>query len=1661
MGQHKYSQKIKPKFVDADNEVRYIDTPNGGVRYMSNVRIGKRTDRTKGAITNIRGTLLVSNNYLFAGDNVCLGAITSENKRFIVFFNWNSNHNHGVYIYNPEFEEPIQLLYNDDIKNLVLGFHKYYKIDNTCVKIIQNKYLFFTDRYNSPRFLDINKALDYKKNKIFEIQQIAKDITSFDVFTFKYNGQIINTYNGVSEDIISSNNILNNYFDINKCGCSIQLTEKEPNTCFIDTTSDKLRIVPINFYPLKHHERQIDLVCYPQPNAPLVALKKDKKIKANFLSDNSWQFRVKIVYFDNNSSAWSAWSKVINTYDECSSTSNLVEIDYTDYVFNAFNDISQLHLVKEVVLGYRNTNTGGLYSFANIKQCDIPIGKQVYNFYNNITASAVSEYDDKIKQYDAVPLVCETLSAIDNRLIVGTPTENYNTDCFDFDVDVEYHNREKIENYNGKITGYIDIRQIISDEIDLEDFYIPIIKTQENTDKFLFSPYVENPQPSLHNGIADNCGYYMSNNGFIVYIAGTDKYTITKQIIPSGYGIDNIDKDTGIISCTSETNNHKLANIIKTKKPKIQQKFELSGLKDGIYIVRVASHWVGSDDKLGKGNAYDISNGLEWQNTSTNILATNGVINLFEATITIANGVQITDEPIFTVCNSDLMVNGAEQGALVQGYVIDSTSTTQSEIAKGQRIEHTCIDIRKHVATDIRNHSTLTDYNGYFWKICETRYLNTSIATVNYMFAYKDRLPNATLKHTIGMPTYSDTHGNLTVIGDKQGKIYKGTLSQLNAGTCVETNLNRNGSGENYFPKGAVNNYILPYNILDNIISKERRTIVKGRLVDVNGIPISGINVTALGTNRYDTTDINGEFGILLYSNSNEYENKLDTLLIMRGVNCNNVSEVRAVNIVLGENNYNNNNQYDLGDIQTLLDYSNITTNLYLKNGDTYDIGVTLMDRALRKSTVIHNPNKHRIRLPFTTEYIHDYFPNLTTDTDGNTITNTQKAIGYFTLKIKPKSTPPIWAVSMYVLRTQGQVYMNYVHTIVSDVKYVINYAEVVNPTTKEVTAEPVETTFDNHNANEIYLDLGTSFIEYQKRNSNSKQGWMFEKGDKLRFIYDNKGQMYDFIEVAIKEQRGNYYVIDNIDALGELKQGVIVEIFRQKQQVKDKQFFETSEYIKAINPYNYNREWEHKEITLNTGDAYRRSRKMYAYHKNTKNNNITEKSTVKIVEDNTCNDATSDRVCDIGRSDFINSDYKQLRRLATIRYGDTILTDSNINNIRRFDTEQQVTGDNNFGSITILSNFKDILFIAQERKCSTRYIGKANVKLDSSNFALSAPSSILSDVNYLSGGFGCITPSSYFECISSCVFYDAINGAVIEYYPQSGVNNISGYDERYRVSKKVDSIFKELSRKLSIIPLDILNRIININGIYDNENKEIVVNINGVDIKNGDNANNLSGLYRIPTDTEINNGILSYYATSNIGILDNKFKIFDKFNFDISINSFSYVYDDENKAWVGNRDCVPNVFSSLSSRIIGFNNAELHLLESGDNNSFGNFFGKKYKNKILVVMNIANSETKNFTNWSVEATDKWLNPNVEVINPRAFREIKSRTPSNMIVRKQGVFYAPFMFDINTPNIQNPLILGLPLIGEVLLLHLENDSDKETILYAVNIYGEYKGRSNS
>jgi len=1572
---HKYQQKIIPTNQDLDTEVRH--TKQGAVRYALNGRMGSSKNTTQIAWENIRSSLLVPFE-LPQGENKCIGSVTDKKNKRVYYFIWNSNGYNGVYAYQPQVQlEQIKLLYSDTPDNKVLDFNPYYEIKGTKVKVVDGKWLIWTDNYNAPRYLNLEWC--YVEKKKWRIEKAL----SYKVLV-----------NGVEQTVYQAE--LSNYFKIDDCDCY--------NVEQLSTEFELKDGVALNFYPTPHNERQIDYVLYPPAHAPEASLTKDAKYKRNFLGGFTWQFRVQYKYKNGGYSVWSAWSKLLDTTGKCTENFNSIDIDYSDDIFNLFSDNNQLHLIDKVILGFRNSNIGELYKFVTIDSCKIPKDKQVYRFYNDIHAEAIDQYTN-LKQYDAVPLQAGVLNMVQDRVVMGDVVENYDAGCFDFDLDVKFHKK-------GSIAG-----------VKTGSFRVPIVIGRNHQYNY-YQPIYKRANEIYYGGVAipkaftaDQYGQVIPEGGFAVYLAGTDYLSISRQIAVNG--LDFIDQDKKVFEFDDlkPEDNGGATNV------EYMSYAEFKDVPIGTYIIRVASHWCSYGDKLGKGDYYDLDNGRKYQLTSTNLKSVGGNIIAREYVITVTEGMDI-DTPIFEIEeHANLAVapqsnyQDLDVTALIQGYFIDSISPSQSDLKEGTRVEVAKIGYwnipaiwakpEKHCGKGNLRFERVTDHNGYSYGYVDT---NAGLLSDHYTIKVNKSYPNGSGKFL-----------------DDSDQLWEGHLGQLEAETLTSRN---NCSIE--VVKRTFKDLIYPIqsdgksNIQNNY-----RTRITAKVVDTNGIALKNVKVLVTETSRMDNTDVNGVFNILVYTNKDT--GRRTGQIILFDDECCFFSKVINFDIQLGATDYNNTVSYDLGEIIVDACDENKTLTFYLKNGGVYTFGGTLMDRALRKTTVISDLDKHTIRLPFTTENIQDYLPQITTDADGNAITATTKADGYFTVDMKIKSEPTIWTTHFYPMRTEDQVYADYIQFIVSDVKYVVKYDET---TVDGVTTQtPQTTTYSAQDANEIYLDLGTSFIEYNKRNSESNKSWTFERGDRLRFLYKKDGTLREFLEVEIKEQRGNEFVIPYIET-SEILKGEVVEVFRLKTK-REKQFlYETSEYIKVVNPYTPSRTWNTTTIKLNTGDAYRRTRRMYA-----KNEDSTEIK-LRNIEDPTPSEYTTIKDNDIGRPDFVNDNFRQLRRKSVGRFGGKYIPQSLINNMHSFNGEDEFATSEDFGPITILEEFDDTIFVAQWDKCHTRIINKQSAYLGDGENILLNSNRFISDPYFLSIEGGCRNPESHAKTTTNCKFFDSYRGIVLQYSKQAGIANISGFDDRYTQSKLQENYFLPLSDICKDIENEIYNLVSRCYGVIDNNNKEYTLTVKAIDLKNGQDLSKYNGT-----------GV-----GSNIGINDAQFKKYGNYKTDTKIEEISIAYSDKYNLWHGFRSHTPEMWAELNNDYIGFVNGQLWLMENG--NDYGVFFGTEHEQVLKPLFNINPSDLKSFLNWSLETNERWSNPNVEVHNLRAFRDIISKTPDSFIKQQNGGFYAPFLKDIDTPNVLHPLINGNKLTGETLELTISNNSRKHVLLFAINIYAQYMSRSN-
>ena len=157
------SEEKRPIFggLNSDNEDRILEV--GDYRLALNIRNGSSDNDNIGAIENVRGNEKV----VFtpsAGNNTCIGEYLDEKTQTIFFFIHNDNTplaNHSILKFFPKTKTVETILVSDS-----LNFNKDKLI--THVNLIEDK-LYWTDDFNPPRKINVEKSNDTNKNRTFNL----------------------------------------------------------------------------------------------------------------------------------------------------------------------------------------------------------------------------------------------------------------------------------------------------------------------------------------------------------------------------------------------------------------------------------------------------------------------------------------------------------------------------------------------------------------------------------------------------------------------------------------------------------------------------------------------------------------------------------------------------------------------------------------------------------------------------------------------------------------------------------------------------------------------------------------------------------------------------------------------------------------------------------------------------------------------------------------------------------------------------------------------------------------------------------------------------------------------------------------------------------------------------------------------------------------------------------------------------------------------------------------------------------------------------------------------------------------------------------------------------------------------------------------------------
>ncbi len=159
--------------------------------------------------------------------------------------------------------------------------------------------------------------------------------------------------------------------------------------------------------------------------------------------------------------------------------------------------------------------------------------------------------------------------------------------------------------------------------------------------------------------------------------------------------------------------------------------------------------------------------------------------------------------------------------------------------------------------------------------------------------------------------------------------------------------------------------------------------------------------------------------------------------------------------------------------------------------------------------------------------------------------------------------------------------------------------------------------------------------------------------------------------------------------------------------------------------------------------------------------------------------------------------------------------------------------------------------------------------------------------------------------------------------------------------------------------------------------------------------------------------------------------------------NGYTVGFSEAYNMWSTFYGYEPDCIGSLGLDLVSFKNGEcfMHLQTS----PISNFYGIQQNSHIVVPSNKMPSESKVYMNTSLECDKALEAPEIETSQGNL---------SNLIIDDfedtEGKYYAGFWFDQNTPNVANPLIEGDSLRGFYMLMKLQDNTNTNFSLFAVN-----------
>ena len=168
--------KLIPRYLNLDDDERLVQS----VQMTDNLNVDISVDESNdaGVIKQAKGNRIAvashSSEDVPSGVNHVISAINFDTDGLVFYFLWNSNNNHGIYMYDVKEHKYVKLL-----ESTSLAFEKDTHIQSDVVKTGKGDVLlYFTDNINEPRKINVTRLLSSSYDASIEAAQtISNAIT--------------------------------------------------------------------------------------------------------------------------------------------------------------------------------------------------------------------------------------------------------------------------------------------------------------------------------------------------------------------------------------------------------------------------------------------------------------------------------------------------------------------------------------------------------------------------------------------------------------------------------------------------------------------------------------------------------------------------------------------------------------------------------------------------------------------------------------------------------------------------------------------------------------------------------------------------------------------------------------------------------------------------------------------------------------------------------------------------------------------------------------------------------------------------------------------------------------------------------------------------------------------------------------------------------------------------------------------------------------------------------------------------------------------------------------------------------------------------------------------------------------------------------------------